>query len=69
MLNDPELEVVPQSRDSFLSGLSLYRKRPDKEFSLVDCTSMEAMREREIFEVLTHDHHFIQEGFTALLRV
>jgi predicted nucleic acid-binding protein len=29
---------------------------------------METMRQLGITEVLTHDHHFQQEGFVALLR-
>ena len=64
---DPAVEVVSQSRDTFAAGLILYRSRPDKEYSLTDCISMCLMRERGITEVLTHDHHFAQEGFTILL--
>jgi hypothetical protein len=29
---------------------------------------MQTMRERGITEVLTHDHHFAQEGFMVLIR-
>lgn len=54
----PNVRIVPQTRDSFLRGLQLYEARPDKEFSLTDCISMETMREHNITEVLTHDHHF-----------
>jgi len=67
ILGDPNITVVPQTRDSFLSGLNLYESRLDKDYSLTDCVSMEAMRKRELTEVLTHDHHFTQEGFTILL--
>ncbi|MFI5386712.1 MAG: nucleic acid-binding protein, partial [Fimbriimonadales bacterium] len=44
-----------------------YKARPDKEYSLADCISMEAMRQEGITEILTHDNHFTQEGFTKLL--
>ena len=57
-----------QSRGSFLAGLQLYRARPDKGFSLVDCISMQAMRKEGLTEVLTNDRHFEQEGFRALFR-
>lgn len=67
--NHSQIEVIPQSRASFLSGLALYENRLDKDFSLADCISMAVMRERGISEVLTHDHHFEQEGFTLLLTV
>ena len=60
------MTVHPQSRASFLEGLRLYEQRYDKGYSLVDCISMTTMHERNISEVLTHDHHFTQEGFTPL---
>ena len=44
ILNEPIIEVIPQTRESFLSGLELYEKRPDKEYSFVDCISMDVMR-------------------------
>src|SRR5437763_1283864 len=47
--------AVPASRDLFIRGLSLYERRPDKEYSLVDCMSMTLMRERGITHVLTND--------------
>ena len=67
ILNDPGIEVVAQSHESFLAGLALYERRPDKQYSLVDCISMNVMRQRGIDEILTHDRHFSQEGFTRLL--
>lgn len=64
---DPNITVVPQTRESFGKGLRLYQRRLDKDYSMADCVSMETMRERKLQEVLTHDHHFTQEGFTFLL--
>jgi len=66
--SDPGVEVVQQSEQSFQEGLHLYRARADKAYSLTDCISFQLMRERGISEALTHDHHFEQEGFVALLR-
>ena len=48
-------------------GLSLYRSRPDKGWSLTDCLSFEIMRGWGITRALTTDHHFTQAGFVALL--
>jgi predicted nucleic acid-binding protein len=48
-------------------GLALYKARPDKGYSLTDCISMHAMRERGVSEIMKHDDHFRQEGFTVLL--
>jgi predicted nucleic acid-binding protein len=59
--------VAPQTRNSFLSGLTLYERRPDKAYSLTDCISMQTMRDHGLTEALTHDHNFEQEGFTILL--
>ena len=67
IFDDPEIEIIPQSRDSFLQGLELFERRPDKEYSLTDCISMNVMRENGVTQVLTNDHHFAQEGFTILM--
>jgi predicted nucleic acid-binding protein len=64
---DPAVTVHPQSTQRFLSGLALYEGRPDKEYSQTDCISMETMRREGITDILTHDNHFTQEGFTRLL--
>ena len=67
ILEDETITVLPQSRDTFLAGLELYKSRADKGYSLTDCVSMNAMRESGITEVLTNDHHFAQEGFVILI--
>ncbi len=65
--NRTYVEVVEQSRKSFLAGLSLYEARPDKSYSLVDCVSMQLMKAEGLRDVLTSDSHFAQEGFSILL--
>jgi len=57
---------VARASDLFHRALALYAQRLDKEYSLVDCTSMVLMRDRGISHVLTNDHHFRQEGFTVV---
>ena len=52
-MSDHRVLVVPRSHDSFLAGLKLYRKRPDKEYSLTDCISMYTMRLYGLNEALT----------------
>ena len=61
-----DIEVVHVDRALFNRALDLYEQRPDKKYSLVDCMSMELMKQRGITHVLTNDHHFHQEGFTVL---
>jgi len=67
ILDDPNVTVRPQSRDSFLQGVELYEQRLDKEYSLTDCISMNAMKSESVTEVLTKDQHFAQEGFNVLI--
>jgi predicted nucleic acid-binding protein len=66
LLADPHVHVVEATRGLFLEGLSLYRARLDKAYSLTDCMSMQVMRREGLTEVLTNDHHFTQEGFRIL---
>jgi len=68
ILETPGIYVVPQSRDSLLSGMALYEARPDKGYSLTDCISMRTMRREGLSDALTNDRHFEQEGFRALFR-
>lgn len=62
-----DVEVIPQTEDSFLKGVAFYEERLDKSYSLTECISMNVMRAHGITDVLTHDHHFTQEGFRILL--
>lgn len=68
ILENPNVKVIPQTRDSFLKGLTFYESRSDKEYSLIDCISMNVMRNKSLFEVLTNDRHFEQERFTVLIK-
>ena len=67
ILNGADIEVVPQGHEGFIAGLTLYKARPDKGYSLTDCISMNVMRELGVDDVLTHDEHFRQEGFNILM--
>ncbi len=68
ILQDPGVTLVPQSRETFLAGLSLFRTRADKGYSLTDCISMRTMQRLGLTAVLTNDRHFEQEGFRAIFR-
>jgi len=67
ILANPNVKVLAQSRDSFLRGIGLYEQGPDKEYSLTDCISMNAMWSESVTKILTNDHHFKQEGFDTLI--
>jgi uncharacterized protein len=65
---EPEYQFIPASPDLLESGLVLYRRSRDKEWSLTDCISFHVMREHGVTRALAYDHHFEQAGFEALLR-
>ena len=65
---DKNLTIVPQTAAQFKSALQRYQQAADKSWSLTDCASFEVMEAENIEAVLTHDRHFVQAGFEALLR-
>jgi uncharacterized protein len=60
--------VVPQTPEQFAIAFDRYKQSADKNWSLTDCASFHIMETERITAALTHDHHFIQAGFEALLR-
>lgn len=67
VLREAGFELLHQSRPLIERAVELYGKRLDKSYSLTDCASMIICHERQISEILTHDHDFEQEGFSILL--
>ena len=67
--SNPNVRVLPQTREEFLRALARFEERSDKHYSLTDCTAMIVMETEGIDEVLTHDHHFEQEGFRVLIKM
>ena len=63
----PILRVVPAGQDLLAEGWTLYRQRPDKDWSLTDCTSFVVMTREQIAQVFTSDHHFEQAEFVNLM--
>lgn len=49
-------------------AFELYKQMKDKDWGLVDCTSIVVARDMEITEIFTTDHHFEQAGFVILLK-
>jgi uncharacterized protein len=64
----PVTEIIPLSDEILRRGRALYAARPDKDWSLTDCTSFVVMADRKLTDALTADHHFEQAGFRALLK-
>ena len=62
-----QVQIIPQSAELFQRAMDLYAARPDKEWTLTDCSSFVICQDLEIVEALAHDHHFSQAGFILLL--
>ena len=67
IMTDEKVGFISHSPEIFLEALDFYEKRLDKGYSLTDCISMLTMSNFSLQEILTHDDHFGQEGFTILL--
>jgi uncharacterized protein len=67
-VSNPNIEIVPQTSELFISALELYNQRLDQGWSHTDCASFKIMEIQNIIEALAYDKHFEQAGFIALLR-
>ncbi len=67
LLADPGVTFVRSSHVGLQGALKLYESRPDKEWGIVDCSSILICKEMGIKRVFTHDRHFRQAGFEILL--
>jgi uncharacterized protein len=63
----PTTTIQPASSELFHQGMELYKERPDKDWSLVDCISFVVMGQEGLHDVLTGDRHFTQAGFNILM--
>lgn len=61
------VEIIHDDEQLFDAGLTLYRSRPDKTYSMIDCMSMAICRRLRIAEILTGDHDFEREGSMILM--
>ncbi len=62
------VEIVHIAPDLDEAAYILFKNRPDKLWSLVDCASFVVMQQRGIVSAFTNDHHFEQAGLARLLK-
>lgn len=67
LFNDPSVEIVWVDESLTKEAFELVRNRVDKRWSLCDAVSFVIMKQRNLNEALTTDHHFKQAGFIQLL--
>lgn len=64
---DPLTTIVAITTERFEKALSLYKKRSDKSWGMIDCFSFVTMDEFGIKQALTFDEHFRQAGYKVPL--
>ncbi len=64
----PSVTIVPAEQTLFDRAVKLYDQRPDKAWSLTDCTSFTIMNDHGLRDASTGDHHFEQAGFHVLMK-
>ena len=64
--SDPAYEIISYRGDAYEAGFRLYVDYTDKEWSLTDCISIAAMKQRGLTDALTEDRHFAQAGLRAI---
>ncbi|MCK5118750.1 MAG: type II toxin-antitoxin system VapC family toxin [Candidatus Latescibacteria bacterium] len=62
------VQIIHVTEDLEEEAWELFKHYSDKLFSFTDCTSFVVMRQWNLTEAFTNDHHFEQMGFTILLR-
>jgi predicted nucleic acid-binding protein len=62
----PRIELIYLKRKSIEAAMRLFRERPDKGWSLTDCTSFVIMKEMGLDTALALDDHFRQAGFVTV---
>lgn len=67
LIANPFIRTIWTGELSCMSALDLLKRRLDKTYSLCYAISFLLMREHNITEALTTDHHFEQEGLIRLL--
>jgi len=64
---DPLTTIVAITTERFEKALSLYKKRTDKAWGMIDCFSFIAMDGFGVKQALTFDEHFRQAGYKVPL--
>jgi predicted nucleic acid-binding protein len=62
------VQVLRLTPELFDRGFDLYATHRGKDWGLIDCISFVVMRDFGVIDALTHDIHFVQADFRALMR-
>ena len=67
LLDEPRAQVIFVDSALLARGLTRYSAYADKTWGLADCVSFDVMEQTGCQHAFTHDRHFEQAGFRALL--
>ncbi|NOQ34386.1 MAG: PIN domain-containing protein [Methylococcaceae bacterium] len=61
-------KIIPADKKLMSQSFDLFTQMQDKEWGLVDCSSILIAREYQLTHIFTADKHFEQAGFQILLK-
>jgi predicted nucleic acid-binding protein len=64
----PTVQIIPADPADWQLGFDLYKSRTDKEWSMVDCSSIVLCQRLGITDVFSANRHFEQAGLQILIR-
>lgn len=64
---DSNTTIIPFASEGMSRAFSLFKRRKDKTWGMVDCYSFVVMKKRRVRCSLTFDEHFRQAGFDTPL--
>jgi len=68
ILKSKRWQYIHISENLMQQSYFLYKEMSDKDWGLVDCSSIIVANQMQIKEIFTADHHFEQAGFQILLK-
>ena len=68
VIHSEKWKCIELTNELMTNGFDLYKSMNDKDWGLVDCTSIIVAHNMGISEIFTTDHHFEQAGFSILLK-
>ena len=67
VLASPSWQYVHIEKQQMQQSFTLYKQMVDKNWGLVDCSSIVLAKQFNMRKIFTSDHHFEQAGFQILL--
>lgn len=63
LLTAKHVEMIRINEQVWMDAWKMFQAYDDKEWAFTDCTSFVLMRQHNLWQAFTFDHHFEQAGF------